>query len=244
MADLCDQGRQALNAFRTSPAVLVADSSFNATDLREAGLGEAEVIPLLLDVPARMPRNGRSGDPIVLTVGRIVPSKRIEDVIKAFTLYQRHRAPEASLVIVGSHIGFENYRLALDHLVERIGAERVFFTGPISQEARDAWYRRAHAYVSLSVHEGFCAPLIEALSHGTPVVAREAGAMPETLGGAGLVLNGDDLPLVAEGLHEVISSEETREAFARAADRRLAELRPEAIAPRIRRALAPLLEET
>jgi glycosyltransferase involved in cell wall biosynthesis len=244
VADLCDQGRQALNAFRTSPAVLVADSSFNAADLREAGLGEAEVIPLLLDVPARMPRNGRSGDPIVLTVGRIVPSKRIEDVIKAFTLYQRHRAPEASLAIVGSHVGFENYRLAHDRLVERVGAERVFFTGPISQEARDAWYRRAHAYVSLSVHEGFCAPLIEALSHGTPVVAREAGAMPETLGGAGLVLNGDDLPLVAEGLHEVISSEETREAFARAADRRLAELRPEAIAPRIRRALAPLLEET
>lgn len=244
VADLCDQGRDALTSFGKPPAVLVADSSFNAIDLREAGLGDADVIPLLLDVPARAPRNGRVGDPIVLTVGRVVPSKRLEDVIKAFALFQRHRAPGASLAIVGSHVGFENYRLALDRLVEKIGVERVFFTGPISSEARDAWYRRAHAYLSMSVHEGFCAPLIEALSHGTPVVARAAGAMPETVGGAGIVLEGDDLPLVAEALHEIVSSEPTRLALAEAADQRLAELRPEAIAPRIRRTLAPLLEES
>ncbi|MBA2567927.1 MAG: glycosyltransferase [Actinobacteria bacterium] len=244
VADLCDQGRQALASFGPPPAVLIADSSFNAADLREAGLGDAEVIPLLLDVPTRAPRNARHGDPIVLTVGRVVPNKRIDDVIKAFALYQRHRAPEASLAIVGSHVGFENYRLALDRLVEKIGVDRVFFTGPISGAARNAWYRRAHAYLSMSVHEGFCAPLIEALSHGTPVVARAAGAMPETLGSAGIVLEGDDLPLVAEALHEVVSSESTRLALAAAADERLAELSPEAIAPRIRRTLAPLLEES
>jgi glycosyltransferase involved in cell wall biosynthesis len=244
VADLCDRGRQALGTFSTPPAVLVADSTFNAVDLREAGLGEADVIPLLLNLPARAPRNGRHGDPIVLTVGRVVPNKRIEEVIKAFALYQRHRAPEASLVVVGSHVGFENYRLALDRLVERVGAERVFFTGPISAEARDAWYRRAHAYLTMSVHEGFCAPVIEALSHGTPVVARAAGAVPETLGGAGIVLEADDLPLVAEALHELVSSEGTRLALAEAADQRLTELRPEAIAPRIRSSLAPILGES
>ena len=244
VADLCDRGRQALSAFRSRPAVLVADSSFNALDLREAGLGDADVIPLLLDVPPRAPRNGRHGDPIVLTVGRVVPNKRLEDVIKAFALYQRHRGPDASLVIVGSHVGFENYRAALDKLIDEVGAERVFFTGPISREARDAWYSRAHVYLSLSEHEGFCAPLIESLAHGTPVIARAAGAMPETVGDAGLVLDGDDLPLVSEALHEVVSSAETRRGLAEAADRRLAELRPEAIAPRIRRTLAPLLDET
>jgi glycosyltransferase involved in cell wall biosynthesis len=244
VADLCDQGRRALTSFGKPPAVLVADSSFNAIDLREAGLGDADVIPLLLELPTRAPRNHRGGDPIVLTVGRIVPNKRIEDVIKAFALYQRHRAPEASLAVVGSHVGFENYRLALDRLIERIGAERVFFTGPISAEARDAWYGRAHAYLTMSVHEGFCAPVIEALSHGAPVVARAAGAVPETLGAAGVVLDGNDLPLVAEALHEVISSKHTRGALAEAADQRLTELRPAAIAPRIRRSLAPLLEES
>jgi glycosyltransferase involved in cell wall biosynthesis len=126
-------------------------------------------------------------------------------------------------------------------LIARIGARRVFFTGSISTEARDAWYNRADVYLSLSVHEGFCAPLIEALAHGAPVVARNAGAMPETLGGAGVVLDGTDLPLVAEALHELATSPSTRAALFDAADKRLAELRPDALAPRIRSAVAPLL---
>jgi L-malate glycosyltransferase len=129
----------------------------------------------------------------------------------------------------------------LDVLVARIGTRHVFFTGSISSGARDAWYRRADVYLSMSAHEGFCAPLIEALAHGVPVVARGAGAVPETLGSAGLVLDGADLPLVAEALHELVSSRSTRDALFDAAERRLAELRPGTLAPRIRSALAPLL---
>jgi len=241
-ADMCDRGRAALAVFRGRIAALITPSSFNAVELRDAGVGEAAVVPLLLDVPDEVPRRDPSREPVVVTVGRIVPNKRLEDVIKAFTLYQRHRAPEASLVIVGSDIGFEHYRHALDVLVARVGARNVSFTGAISHQARDAWYRRADVCISMSVHEGFCAPLIEALAHGAPVVARAEGAVPETLGGAGLVLDGVDLPLVAEALHELASSRSTRSALFDAADRRLAELRPEMLAPRIRSALSPLLD--
>jgi glycosyltransferase involved in cell wall biosynthesis len=241
VADLCDQGRKALSDL-PRPAALIADSSFNAEDLRAAGLGEAEVVPLLLDVPDDGAVRAPSTEPTVLSVGRIVPNKRLEDVIKAFALYQRHRVPEARLVFVGSATGFENYRLALERLVEKVGARRVFFTGPISSRARDSWYERADAYLSMSVHEGFCAPLVEAMAHGVPVVARGAGAVPETLGGAGLVIDGLELPLVAEALHEVISSRETRAGLAEAARRRLAQLRPDVLAPRIKSALAPILD--
>jgi glycosyltransferase involved in cell wall biosynthesis len=244
VAELCDSGRKALSSF-ARPAVLIADSRFNAADLREAGLGEASVVPLLLDLPSEIPPpDGRGEEPIVLYVGRVVPNKRLEDTVKAFALYQRHRAPHASLVMVGSDAGFENYRRALEQMVERVGAQRVFITGRISPEARDAWYRRAHVYLSMSVHEGFCAPLVESLAHGVPVVARAAGAVPETLGSAGLVLDGDDLPLVAEALHEVVSSSETRRALAAAGEQRLAELRPEVVAPQIKVALGPLLGES
>jgi glycosyltransferase involved in cell wall biosynthesis len=241
LADLCDRGRKALADF-PKPAALIADSSFNADDLRAAGLGDAEVIPLLLDVPEDGTPRPAATEPTVLSVGRIVPNKRLEDVIKAFALYQGHRVPGARLLLVGSSTGFENYRLALERLVERVGAERVFFTGPISAQARDAWYSRADAYLSMSVHEGFCAPLIEAMAHGVPVVARSAGAVPETLDGAGLTVDGLELPLVAEALHEVVSSAETRSALALAAQTRLAELRPNRLAPRIRSALAPILD--
>ncbi len=240
-AELCDRGRHALTLFRGQTEALIAPSSFNAADLRDAGLGEPTVIPLLVDVPPEVPRRDPNPEPTVLTVGRIVPNKRLEDVIKSFTLYQRHRAPEASLVIVGSDLGFENYRQALDMLVARIGAARVVFTGPIVAEHRDAWYGKADVLVSMSVHEGFCLPLIEALAHGVPVVARNAGAMPETLGGAGVLVDGTDPPFVAEALHELATSPSTRSMLFDAADARLADLRPDRLALRVRSALASLL---
>jgi glycosyltransferase involved in cell wall biosynthesis len=242
VADLCDRGRAALSMFKGRINTVIADSTFNAAELTQAGVVDATVVPLLLDLPDSAPRRRASRRPVVLTVGRLVPNKRLEDVIKSFTLYQRTRAPAASLVIVGSEVGFERYRRALDGLVARLAARNVHFTGAISQDARDAWYARADTYISMSVHEGFCAPLIEALAHGIPVVARGAGAVPETLGGAGIVLDGADLPLVAEALHELASSRSTRSALYDAADRRLAELRPEVLAPRVRAALGPLLD--
>ena len=212
--------------------------------MSDVGLGDAAVVPLLLDLPPNVPRRDPHREPVVLSVGRIVPNKRFDQVVKAFTLYQGRHAPDASLVIVGSDVGFESYRRAVEVLAARIGARSVIFTGPISSQARDSWYGRADVYLSMSVHEGFGAPLIEALAHGVPVVAHDAGAVPETLGGAGLVLDGADLPLIAEGLHEVVSSRLTRDALFAAAERRLAELRPEALAPRIREALAPVLAGT
>jgi glycosyltransferase involved in cell wall biosynthesis len=242
MADLCDRGRAALPRFRGRVDPLIAVSSFNASELRDAGLGDAAVVPLLVELPDEVPRRKPGLEPVVVSVGRIVPNKRLEQVIKAFALYQRHHAAEASLVLVGPYQGWELYHHALELLVARIGARHVFFTGQISLEARDAWYRRADVYLSLSLHEGFCAPLIEALAHGVPVIANDAGAMRETLNGAGLVVDGDDLVLVAEALHELTSSHATREALADAADRRLDELRPEKLAPRIREALSPLLD--
>jgi len=240
-ADLCDRGRSALPLFKGQTAALLAASEYSASELREAGLGDVAVVPLMLDVPAEVPRREPNPEPVVLTVGRIVPNKRVEDVIKVFALYQRHRAPDASLVIVGSDLGFENYRRALELLVAQIGVERVVFTGPIPTRDRDEWYKRADVFLSMSVHEGFCLPLIEALARGVPVVARDAGAMPETLGDAGIVVDGGDLPLAAEALHELASSPSTRSLLFKAADTRLHELRPDALAAQLRSALAPVL---
>ena len=241
LAELCDRGRAALVDFSGHLDALIADSTFNAEELREAGVGEAAVVPLLLELPTEVPRRTPNREPVVVTVGRIVPNKRLEDTIKAFTLYQRRHAPNASLVIVGSDVGFEGYRAALEILAARLGTRQVFFTGPISSQARDAWYRRADVYLTMSVHEGFCAPLIESLAHGAPVVARAAGAVPETLGSAGIVVEDADFPLVSEALHELATSEPTRAALYDAADERLADLQPAALAPRIKAALVPVL---
>ena len=138
--------------------------------------------------------------------------------------------------------GYEGYRTALGRLAAGLGiAGAVRLAGRVSDAERDLAYRDAGVYLAMSEHEGFCAPLLEALGHGLPVVARGAGAVPETLGGAGLVLPGPDPALAAEALARVLGDLDLRRELAARAARRLAELAPAAVEERIAAALAPLL---
>jgi L-malate glycosyltransferase len=244
LADLCDQARAALPQLRGQCAAVVADSEFNASDLLASGIEEAATVPLLLNLPTRTRRRDGGPAPVILSLGRLAPNKRVEDTLKAFALYQRYHSQGATLVHVGPYHEFEGYRRELEHLAQRLDVRGVRFTGRISRGERDAWYRRADAYICSSIHEGFCAPVVEAIANGVPVVARAAGAVPETLGAAGILLDDDEPALYAEALHELVSSQTTRAALARAADRRLAELAPASVAHRLRTALAPVLNGT
>jgi glycosyltransferase involved in cell wall biosynthesis len=238
LARLCEQARAALPSVGDRCAAVVAFSRFSAAELSGLGL-DAKVVPLLLNLPSKPLAGTTPAEPVVLFVGRIAPNKRLEDAIRAFALYQERHAPAASFTIVGSPVEFERYQAELRRWADRLGA-RVLFAGRVSREARDRWYRRASVYLSTSVHEGFCAPLLEAIAHGVPVVARAEAAVPETLGDAGLLVDGDP-ERVAEALHEAISSQATREALRLAAVRRLAELEPVRAARQLRAALEPVL---
>lgn len=242
VAAMCDQGRARLAELRGRPAALVAVSAFNARDLAEAGLGSAAVVPLLLtpvDPPDRIRPPG--GPPRLLSVGRIVPNKRLEDVIRVHALLRRAHEPHAELTLMGAWEGFEPYHAALAAFAAEMGG-RVRLTGRVSDAQRDAAYESASVYVCMSVHEGFCLPLIEALQRGLPVVARAEGAIPETLGDAGLVLPDDDLAVFAEAALEASRSEALRATLADAARVRLAELAPARVTALMREALAPVLE--
>ena len=79
-------------------------------------------------------------------------------------------------------------------------SERFWFVGSVPDEDLAAFYSTAHAYVSLSEHEGFCVPLIEAMATDVPVLAYASTAVPETLGGAGVTFSPKDLEYAAEML--------------------------------------------
>jgi glycosyltransferase involved in cell wall biosynthesis len=239
LARLCEQARAALPSVGARCAASVAFSRFSAAELSGLGL-DAKVVPLLLNLPSRPLPATTPTEPVVLFVGRIAPNKRLEDAIRAFALYQERYAPAASFTIVGSPVEFERYQAELRRLADRLGA-RVHFTGRVPSTERDRCYRRASVYLSTSVHEGFCAPLLEAIAHGVPVVARAEAAVPETLGDAGLLLDDGDPERIAEALHEAISSQPTREALRSAGARRLAELEPVRAARQLREVLDPVL---
>ena len=75
---------------------------------------------------------------------------------------------------------------------------RFIFTGPVPDVDLATYYRMASVYISLSEHEGFCVPLLEAMAADVPVLAYSSTAVPDTLGGAGVQFAPKDLEYAAE----------------------------------------------
>ena len=111
----------------------------------------------------------------------------------------------------------------LEELAEASGARNVTLSGRLSQPALNEAYASASAMLSLSEHEGFCVPLLEAFHFDLPVVARPAGGMPEVGGDAVLWVDDPDLATVSELLDLAVRDRELREELGRRGRRRLAE---------------------
>jgi len=178
-------------------------------------------------------RRWRDGWTTVLHVGRFAPNKRIEDLVRAFHVYRRIN-PKSRLLLVGTDAGLENYSAAVRALAERLGTPDVHFLGHIDFRQLCACYRLADLYVAMSEHEGFCVPLLEAMHFGVPIVAFAAGAVPETLGGAGLLFREKRFEEVAELMHLAVSDPALRAGLVAAGRGRLEHFAPRAIERELR----------
>ncbi|MEQ8833898.1 MAG: glycosyltransferase [Miltoncostaeaceae bacterium] len=233
LARLCQEGRDALPALARAVRGAIADSGYNAAELERAGFPAPRVVPLLLDVADRSGSRTDVSAPRVVSVGRVVPSKRLEEAIRAVALLA-HRRPDVNLELIGSWDGFERYRDALERFARAAGVQdAVHLRGRVGDRERDAAYDRAAVYLCTSAHEGFCAPLVEAMARGLPVVAHDAGAVAETLGGAGLVVPAGDAALTAEAIEAVCDDAGLRAGLRARAGARLGRLAPAAVAPRV-----------
>jgi len=218
-ARLLDLGRSSLGQLRDRTVLALADSSFNAADLHDAGYSRVHVAGLILGAerlltlePTKLkaPVDG----PLILSVGQLYPHKRPDLLLAAFHELVAHHRPDASLVLAGSS-RLPAYAQAVSRYVDRLGlTSKVTVTGHISEEELVAWYRRADLFVVASAHEGFCVPLIEAMQFDIPIVARANGAIPETLGGAGVLVPGDTGPsTLAAVMAEVLDDDLAQEAL-------------------------------
>jgi L-malate glycosyltransferase len=210
-------------------------SQYNAQQLRELGAGDPQVIPVLLDSALLgLPAGGTGApSPTVLFVGRLVPHKRQDLVIRAFARFHAGR-PEARLVLVGVPLS-AGYKDALVALAERLAPGAVEFRDGLSaSELADA-YRAAGVFLCLSEHEGFCIPLLEAMHFGVPVIARDAGAIGEVVGDAGVLVGDDDgVDVVAELLALVSADSELRDELRERGGRRLEHYDRDAVAAQLR----------
>ncbi|MEX2253427.1 MAG: glycosyltransferase [Thermoleophilaceae bacterium] len=223
VAVACSLGRDQLPVWARAARVATADSDYNAAELRAAGAAEVRNVPILFD-PGPLAERGTcpsTGDgPLVLVVGRLTPNKRHDLVLAAFALYQRECAPDARLLCVGPPLS-PNYERLVAAEAERSGARNVTLAGRVAQADLNAAYAEADVLLSMSEHEGFCVPLLEAFSFDLPVVARPAGAMPEVGGDAVVWDEDEDLAVAAELLDIAVRDDELR---ATAAERGRAQL--------------------
>ena len=247
---LCTLGREILPRLADCDLALGV-SDFNRRGLVEAGFDEERtgVLPIRpvvdkLDGVEEDPELARwlgDGKTNLLSVGRVVPNKKVEDVIKLFFCYHRGVNARSRLVFAGP-ITINTYYSALLAQVRRMGLEdRVFFLGKVSDAGLKSCYRRSHYFVSMSEHEGFCVPLLESFHFGLPVVAYAAGAVPETMGGAGILFRRKDYMLLAELLERLERDSFLKERVLAAQRERLREFSEEGFAARLRGVLERFL---
>jgi L-malate glycosyltransferase len=214
---LCTEGRSQLASAAGRFDAYLGVSRFNCEELAAVGCPSPSVLPIVFEPdrllrhrPAHAHRNG--GGFQLLSVGRVVPNKRVEDVIEVFDRLRRGPLSGARLTVVGEHRAHVAYYERLQALVRRLGcAERVEFTGKIDDAVLAGHYARADAFLSMSAHEGFCLPLLESMAFGVPTFAFAAGAIRETMGDGGILITGRRFPEIAELIHVVTSSAAIRQ---------------------------------
>jgi L-malate glycosyltransferase len=206
-------GRQELQTLVGQADRALGDSEYNRRELDSMGFTNTGIFPIAVD-PERIRRAPRRpalekllSDGLLnfLYVGRIVPNKKIEDHIKLAEHYKRYVDADYRFIFVGKTDGVPRYYNMIRALVAeyRMPSDRFWFTGAVPEEDLATFYRFASVYLSLSEHEGFCVPLLEAMAADVPVLAYGSTAVPDTLGGAGICFTPKDLELAAELLGEL-----------------------------------------
>jgi glycosyltransferase involved in cell wall biosynthesis len=232
LVQLCYMGRRELGAYVPRVELALGDSEFNRQELEAAGFAPTGVLPVvpgfdhLEEEPdRRLAADFDDGWTNLLFVGRIIPNKRIEDVIRLFHAYRRLFNPHSRLLLVGAWNGFEQYFAMLQQFAKRIGARDLHFLGHVSNGELAACYDVAHLFLCASEHEGFCVPLVEAFHAGIPVVACAATAVPATMDGAGVLYDRKDPEHVAALIDAVVSDRALRERIVAGQDAALERLR-------------------
>lgn len=249
LAGLCYHGRRELRAFAPRTELALGDSEFNRGELEQAGYRRSAVLPIVLDLELyRGPRSPvvrrlyGDGATNILFVGRIIPNKRIEDLLRMFAVYQRYVEPRSRLLLVGDSRGHERYLRRLLEWIDALRLRDVVLAGHVDHDDLLAYYSVAHAFVCLSEHEGYCVPLLEAMDAGVPVIAFDAGAVRETLRGGGLLLREKPPELVAELVHEVVTNHALRGELLESQRRAIAAVRGLDFRALLLERLAPVLQ--
>ncbi|TGK81678.1 glycosyltransferase family 1 protein [Leptospira noumeaensis] len=187
------------------------DSDFNFQTIAGYQFKNPYVIPICKSYDVKIKSDAKGWNSSLVFVGRYSPQKKWEDLIELFS-YWTKEFPEAKCLCIGSIIGaFDGYFNKLTEIVRKFGLEDKvqFLTGKTDIEVLSI-LRESGAFVSMSEHEGFCLPILEAFGSGIPVFAYAKGAIPGTMKDAGVLLETKDYPKIIQQIKEILTDKEKR----------------------------------
>jgi glycosyltransferase involved in cell wall biosynthesis len=249
LVKLCFRGRRELTAYVDRCDIALGDSEYNRAELETLGFRRTAVLPVVpgfthLDVPpdTRIATDFDDAWVNVMFVGRVIPNKKFENVIRAFHAYRSKHNPRSRLLLVGSHGGFERYLAMLHTLIARLGTPDVHFLGHVTNEELTALYDVADLFLCASEHEGFCVPIIEAFYKQVPVLAYAATAVPATMDGGGVLYETQDPFEIARLMETVLDDPRLEEAVVHSQDAALVRLRARDFGATLLRSVRALLD--
>jgi L-malate glycosyltransferase len=197
----------------------------------------------LLDLPPDPKVTARLAAPLttLLFVGRLAPNKRVEDLLMAYAIYHYRLNPFSRLLVVGSPRSCPRYFTMLKMLVGDLDVPNVCFEGFASPAGLVSYYQLADLFVSCSAHEGYGAPLVEAMRYEVPVIVRDAGGTPEALDGAGVMYADATPEELAELIHRVTSDQALRADILTAQQHRLHDVLTRPVEQELRALLSAFL---
>lgn len=198
--DSCKDGLKAAAEIADRVDYCLAASEFNKQDLIRMGYKQRiDVLPILIPFSDynKVPDHNTikrysDGKVNFLFTGRVAPNKKHEDIIQIFYHYKRYINRNSRLFLVGGYAEKDRYYQKLLQYVKDLRLKDVIFSGHIQFNQILSYYRLADLYVCMSEHEGFCVPLVEAMYFEKPILAYGSTAVPETLGGGGVLLHEKD----------------------------------------------------
>jgi glycosyltransferase involved in cell wall biosynthesis len=227
----CYHGRRELGAYASRVTIAAGVSEFNRRELEALGFPNTTVLPVVPDfshlggIPDQRVLDAFDDDRTnILFVGRMIPNKRTDQLIRFFHAYQSLVNPDSRLLLAGSSTQFEHYRASLQYLAAQLGVADVHFLGQVSNEELTALYDVADLYLCASEHEGFCVPLVEAFYKRVPVLAYAATAVPATMDGGGVLFESTDPVDVASTMAAMLADEATEDHILATQDAALARL--------------------
>lgn len=209
------KGREELKSLNGKFHLYFADSEFNKGELVELGFSNVKVLPIIYDF-TKLKKNEsaiKETTKQIIFVGRIAPNKKQDDLVKIAKVLKDYFFSDFQIHLVGyCSKELELYKEELISLIQFYGLENhVFFSDFLDDDSLAKYYQRADLFLCMSEHEGFCVPLLESMYYDVPIIAFDAGAVKDTLDGAGILVKEKDFASICECILKIFSDRNFRE---------------------------------